>query len=373
MESFSLTRNASPLFDGNVLVIGAGAAGLTAGYHLHRHGIDFQMLEASANYGGRMKRADQFVDFPIDLGAEWIHVKPSILETMVDDPGVEVGVETMEYNPQSIATWKKGRLRKKNWARSFYSEYKFKRTTWYGFFERYIVPHVQDHLFLNQPVEAIDHAGKTVKVITASGEVFEADKAIITVPIKLLQDSVISFYPELPKAKQEAIDGVFMGDGIKVFLEFEERFYPDILLFGNLISAALAEEKIFYDAAFGKDTDRQVLGVFAIGEGAIPYTRLDTDQAIVQQVIDELDKVFGGKASKAYTQHVVQNWSREPFIRGSYSTTFVGSRTKTMKALAAPVGDKLYFAGEALSKANQAMVQGASETGVWAVEQVLYG
>ena len=62
----------------NILFIGAGAAGLSDGYLLQQQGIDFQILEASSNYGGRMKRTNDFANFPIPLGAEWLHVETGV-------------------------------------------------------------------------------------------------------------------------------------------------------------------------------------------------------------------------------------------------------------------------------------------------------
>ncbi|MEO1023706.1 MAG: NAD(P)-binding protein, partial [Bacteroidota bacterium] len=59
-------------FSGNVLIVGAGAAGLYAGYLLERYGIEYTILEASPVYGGRMKVNHSFADFPIPLGAEWV-------------------------------------------------------------------------------------------------------------------------------------------------------------------------------------------------------------------------------------------------------------------------------------------------------------
>ena len=56
-----------------VLIIGAGAAGLTAGYILHNKGVSFEILEAADTYGGRLKKTEALADFPIDLGAEWLH------------------------------------------------------------------------------------------------------------------------------------------------------------------------------------------------------------------------------------------------------------------------------------------------------------
>ena len=72
----------------STIIIGAGAAGITAGYTLLQHGFnDFVILEASSTYLGRIKKLDylQLTNFPIDIGAEWIHVDPSILNTIVND------------------------------------------------------------------------------------------------------------------------------------------------------------------------------------------------------------------------------------------------------------------------------------------------
>ncbi|MEM6805402.1 MAG: FAD-dependent oxidoreductase, partial [Bacteroidota bacterium] len=64
-----------PGSDEKVIIIGAGAAGLSAAYLLAQKGIEYEILEASTQYGGRMKRNIDFADFPIPLGAEWLHVE----------------------------------------------------------------------------------------------------------------------------------------------------------------------------------------------------------------------------------------------------------------------------------------------------------
>ena len=60
-----------------------------------------------------------------------------------------------------------------------------------------------------------------------NGNKFTGDKILVTVPIKILQGSKIKFTPELPKEKTDAINNVVMVDGIKIFIEFKEKFYPD--------------------------------------------------------------------------------------------------------------------------------------------------
>ena len=64
-------------FKGKVLIIGAGAAGLYAGFLLKANGVDFRLLEAAERYGGRLGKLEGFADFPLDRGAEWLHGKKS--------------------------------------------------------------------------------------------------------------------------------------------------------------------------------------------------------------------------------------------------------------------------------------------------------
>ena len=61
----------------DVLIIGAGPAGLTAAYDLITMGagLDVTILEASNKIGGRMQADTKLTNFPVELGAEWIQVK----------------------------------------------------------------------------------------------------------------------------------------------------------------------------------------------------------------------------------------------------------------------------------------------------------
>jgi monoamine oxidase len=66
-------------FTGKVIVIGAGASGIYAAHLLMKQGVDVIILEASNRIGGRMMANTSFADFPIELGAEEIHGRRSIL------------------------------------------------------------------------------------------------------------------------------------------------------------------------------------------------------------------------------------------------------------------------------------------------------
>ena len=72
-------------FSGKVIIIGAGAGGLSAGYLLKQRGIEFEILEATSVYGGRIKVNTDFADFPIPLGAEWLHSNTSVFKEIVPE------------------------------------------------------------------------------------------------------------------------------------------------------------------------------------------------------------------------------------------------------------------------------------------------
>jgi monoamine oxidase len=358
-------------FEGKVIIVGAGAAGLAAGHLLQRYNIDFEIIEAAPVWGGRMKKTAEFADFPIDLGAEWIHTHPAILSDILSSPDIDADIDIIVYNPQTIQTWNNGRLRDHNYISKLYTEWKFKRTTWFGFFETYIVPGIEDRITLNTPVAEVDYSSGTVRLKTEAGQVREADKVLLTVPVKILQSEHIAFVPPLPKTKTDAIGQVSVGDGIKIFVEFQDRFYPDMLSFGPILKAFREEEKFVYDAAFGKDSDRNILGLFAINDRATNYTKLPTEAAIIEQFLSELDEIFDGQASASYLQHIIQNWSAEPYIQGAYSYDFEDKQWRVVEAIQEPVADRLFFAGEALSIDHQATVHGACASAFDAVARML--
>lgn len=357
-------------FKGKVLIIGAGAAGLLAGYTLQRHNIDFQILEASSTFGGRVKKTVDFADFPIDLGAEWIHDNPSVLSRLLNDPDAKGSVETIPYNPKDIYNYSDGKLKKQNWANHFYGEYKFKHTTWHDFFEDFVVPGIAAHVQYDSPVTRIDYSGTLVKVTDADGYEYEADRVILTVPVAVLREGDIDFEPALSSDRNKAFINADMGDGLKAFFEFSEKFYPDIVLAGGLLEG-LGKEKAIYNVAFKKDSERHILGLFTAGSDSTPYTKLGSDEAIFQAIMKELDEMFDGKATKYYKQHVIQNWSANPYIKGSYSH-YGDDYADIIATLSEPLDNKVFFAGEAYAD-DWSTVHGAGLSGISVAETILKG
>ncbi|MEL6537629.1 MAG: NAD(P)/FAD-dependent oxidoreductase [Bacteroidota bacterium] len=358
-------------FTGRVLIIGAGSAGMHAGFALRQFGIDFQILEASNRFGGRVKKTDDFADFPIDLGAEWIHTDPDVMSRLSGN-GSTAGsdIETIRYRPQTYNLWDGEELRKRDIIKHFYAEYKFKSTTWYDYLEQYLAPQVADRILYESPVRSIDYSGDGVVVETLAGETYEADRLILTVPLTQLKQNAIDFTPALPSLKLSALDQVEMPDGLKIFIQFSEQFYPDMTIDGTL-SEYLSEEdgdKAIYNAAYGKDTSDHVLALFCVGRHASEYVEQGAEEDVFIHFMEELDTMYDGAATRTYLSHVVQNWTAEPYIGGSYAHY---QDYAAQPILGEPVDGKLFFAGEAYSESDQSTVHGAGLSGYEAVEAIL--
>lgn len=352
-----------------VVVIGAGAAGMTAAYTLAAAGRDVRVLEAAPRWGGRVKRLDGFASVPLDLGAEWIHTDPKVLGLIMGQGPTDLGVDTIEYRPETYLTWHRGQLQPLNGLAAFYTEDKFRDTTWYGFFERFMLPALAGKITLNAPVTAISRTTGQLRV-HHSGGVQPASHVIVTVPLSMLQRGAIAF-DGLPGPVPTALARARFGHGFKVFFKFTERFWPDMLLEGPRARAFadIWDSKLYYDAMLGKGRRDAVLGLFTVAEGRLYRAGL-SDQALIETALAELAERFGSVVRASFEKAVVQNWSAEPFIAGSYSM----SGAERIAHLLRSISGLVFFAGEVLGGgAAQSTAHGAALSGRRAALQILGG
>lgn len=359
------------VFEGKVLIVGAGSAGLMAGYVLQRYGIDFQIVEASSVYGGRVKKNTTLADVPLDMGAEWIHTNPKVFARLIDDESAQGEIEVIKYKPEDAWSWDGSELSFDFFASMFYSEHKFKRTTWYDFFEDFIVPSITSKIVYNSPVASIDYTQTKVKVTDINNNEYEGDKVIVTVPTPVLQEGNIAFSPALPENKLTALGNMYTPAGIKASIKFSEKFYPDYVSTSNSEHSGISE-KDYFDGVFRKGNNDHIMHLFSIGQAAQEFVDLGNDQAIIEAILTELDQIFNGKASQTYVDHVIQNWSAEPYILGSY-THWNSGEGSGIRAMQEPVNNKLYFAGEAYSNEMTNTVHGAGFSGTEVAKNILQG
>ncbi len=352
---------------GKVVIVGAGAAGLSAGHLLQKQGIEFQILEASSKYGGRMKRTTEFANFPIPLGAEWIHVKPGILDEIVNDDSVDVNIKTTLYDPDLADTLYRG-VRLPLSEGGFSEDSKFINATWFDFFEQYIVPSIEGCISYNTVVDTIDYSAKVIQV-ASKDKTYMADRVIVNAPVKILQNGAITFTPGLPQQKQDAIDKVRVWDGCKAFIEFSEKFYPTFIAFD--ITPTTAGQKLYYDASYGQNTTQHILGLFAVGTGASPYVELSDDK-LIKYILNELDELCDAQASPNYVKHIFQNWNAEPYANGAY--VMDDESWRVVRRLGKSMDDRLFFAGDAYTDGSDwSSVHAAARSARRAVDEIVYG
>lgn len=330
----------------STIIVGAGAAGITAAYTLLQEGFnDFIILEASSTYLGRIKKLDNFTNFPIDIGAEWIHVDPSILTTIVNDADVTVDIKTIPYTP-SYFEWDGALLNEASLPRV--DDHKFFNYSWYDFFDDYLVPNVLPKVTFDCSVSKISWSNLSANVTCDDGQAFAGKKVIVTVPISVLQDEDIEFVPELPSEFIDAVNEPVMAAGMKVFLRFKEKFYPDTFIiesdFDNIVLDQ--SERFFYDETYGQNSTDNVMGMFVFGDVADRFIAL-SDENVIQAALTDINTVFGNNiSSSTFIEGYVQNWVNEPFIRGAYSV--YEDNCEAIDILREPVSGVLFFAGEAI-------------------------
>jgi lysine-specific histone demethylase 1B len=408
----SCSLNANRAKKNNVLIIGAGAAGIYAGYLLNKLKIDFKILEASSIHGGRVGKIVGFSDYEIDIGAQWLHGMHNIVGDLVKKENIQVTFDDTPYsyyfenkvikdlpiNPHIFdeqglpdLTFQEFAESKgfnesynrifdaiagingadKNEISSYWNyfetskstsgegDFKFENT-YFDLLDKFFVRPIYKKITYNAIVRVIDFSNEDVLVKTEDDTEYIADKVLVTVPISILKAKTIEFIPALPKKKTDAYSKIGMGLGLKVFIKFEKQFYPDNLYGGNTCAA-------YYNDATGKKTNDHILIAFVMGKQAKELCELSDDE-IIKSLLAELDTMFNGLASQNYLDHRIINFAKKQFINGAYSFSTKGMGN-AREIAAESINKKLFFAGEAMNlNGNHQTVHGALESSKIAVE-----
>ena len=217
-------------------------------------------------------------------------------------------------------------------------------------------------LALNTEVTLIDHSASRVRIETSKGTL-SAGKAIVTVPTSLIADEAIRFYPALP-SKVDAARGLPLGLADKVTLLLDEP--DDLPKDGNLRGATMRTAMGAYHLRpFGQPC---IEGFFG---GRFARELEDAgDGAIAAQAIDEIVAMLGSEYRRRLKPLAESRWAQDPFARGSYSHALPGHAGKRA-VLAAPVDNRLFFAGEATSPNFFSTAHGARDSGERAAREVM--
>ncbi|MDX5350874.1 MAG: FAD-dependent oxidoreductase [Paracoccaceae bacterium] len=209
---------------------------------------------------------------------------------------------------------------------------------------------------LGTPVRRIRWDGPGVEVETDRGTL-RARAAIVTVSTGVLAFEEISFTPDLPEGHQEAIFDLPMGLLTKVPLRIEGTRLG-LKPFDDLLIERHARHDLYF-LAFPFDQDLMV--GFVGGDFAWEMEAAGR-AAAVDFVTDRLVEIFGSDLRRAISHGTMTNWSAERHVRGAYAAARPG-KAHARDVLARPVGERIWFAGEALAGGLKQTAGGARLSG----------
>ena len=401
----------------DVAIIGAGAAGLGAAHALDNSSLSIIVLEARERVGGRAHTIQATPDITFDLGCGWLHsANQNSFVGVAERLNFEIDKTRPPWRQQSFdagfplkeradfidaldAFYDRAEQAAKSGRDSAASAYLEPGNRWNPMIDAistYVNGCELDRvsildmdayedteinwrvrrgygalmtaygalcpLALNTEVTLIDHSGTQLRIETSQGTL-SANRVIVTVPTNLIADQSIRFHPALP-AKLDAARGLPLGLADKVMLALDE---PEALpKDGNLRGATMRTAMgSFHLRPFGQAC---IEGFFG---GRHAQALEDAgDGALAAQAIDEIVALLGSDFRRKLKPLSESRWAHDPYARGSYSHALPGHAGKRA-VLAAPVDDRVFFAGEATSPNFFSTAHGARDSGERAAGEVM--
>ena len=199
----------------------------------------------------------------------------------------------------------------------------------------------------------------------------KATTVIVTLPLGVLQAGTVGFEPAL-REKTQALEGLVFGPVLKLSLRFRTAFWEE------LDDRKYAGASFFHSAETAFPTFWTTLPLRAplmtawiAGPKAAHLSTREMPH-IVGQALESLSTVFGGRSQSKLELEAayLHNWQTDPFSQGAYSYIGVGG-ADARRALAAPLEDTLFFAGEATDEDEAATVGGALQSGARVAKEIL--
>jgi monoamine oxidase len=413
-----IARGASPTAP-EVLVIGAGGAGLTAAKELKKSGISVVVLEARNRIGGRAV-TDTSLGVAWDRGCSWLHASnvnpwvsyarengfaltvdrlwPHIYDKARRLGGTETGGlftlsgrmhrELSDAGRRGLDVPAAAAFTQATLADPWYPMAEDQMTSWEGTEpgnysaldshhfvddgDDYFIPRGYGTLLghyargvdvrLGSPVSRIRWNARGVTADTRAGSV-TARVAIVALPSPVIASGAVNFAPLLPVKVLQAHHDLPLGLMNKVALKFNRNVFP----FENMETAALKRSDhrgMHYllrlwnsDLCIGMSAGLLAHDLEAAGEAAA-----------IDHALTELTTMFGGEVRKQFDRGAATAWSSDPYARGSYSHCLPG-RYGARAVLTHPVGDRIVFAGEHTEQSAYGTLHGAHLSGIRAATE----
>lgn len=403
----------------DVIVVGAGAAGLSAAQALREAGLVTLVLESAGHIGGRCVTDTQTFSTPFDRGGSWLHSAPI-------NPLARIAEQKQVALHKSPWRWTKAQVNGTNLSSEEIADYQhYQDHMWQAVSDRgAVAPDVttraalpqgrwadlaachipqmlggdgdvtsaeDNHIYAdadgdwlvsgglgafvqnlhadvpvkhNCPVTKIDYSGAGVIVTTGVGMV-QAKHLVLTVSTGVLAAEKVQFVPPLPDGKTDAVSKLPNGLLNKVGIEFTPEWKDATQ---GHTADYLKGDNAFCTLLFGFFGTTLATG-FVAGSFADALEK-EGKGAATDFCLEGLRAIYGADALKFVRRTDETAWRGNTHTFGSYSYAKPGG-AGARAILAEPLADRIFFAGEATSRDAFSTVHGAYLSGKRAASEVV--
>ncbi|MBL7861126.1 MAG: FAD-dependent oxidoreductase [Cyclobacteriaceae bacterium] len=436
-------------YDGTVIIIGAGAAGLYAADILHSKGISVKVLEASNQLGGRIRSlrnqkeilVQTSADFPVELGAEIIYGNSSAFGKIIEkyaltkielntqateqfildsqaksatDWGGDSDLAAVRNFVAALPTYGGGDVSMKqaagvspradallnSMAGNFYGSSSDQVgakgvSEALGLIEHENNPfiiktnplqdiiasrfsQITNKVQLNAVVKSINYAGEKILITDKEGIEYEADKVIVTTSLGVLKSGGVTFSPGLPAAKVAGMNKIGMDHCVRLAIDFKKNFWGEDsgyiwgATLGPLMLNSGVDRSEFYRTLTVTVHGPKAQELSAMGDGILDAVLAELDAIYNNQASLFISKVINPDGTEGNRIWFLADWGKDEFFKGGMSYLKVGASVADREALAAPINNKIFFAGEATDvKGDAGTINGALNSAERVAEELI--
>ena len=404
----------------DVLIIGAGAAGIGAGRVLARANIPFLIIEAKDRIGGRAFTDTTSLGHLWDQGCHWFH---SADKNVLRELAQEIGHRFLTRQRTAImktfmnGAWHADRLREdfvwgilgevaeagkagrdvaasslldsghpwypmaRHWLNLMYSAEPEDISTrdagnyldtginlavedGYGA----LVARLAEGLPIRTKVAAKKVTGQVPDVVVETDQgTIRAKVVIVATPARMLETGRIEIVG-LPPEIADALAQVPMGYYEKIAIAFDAKVFEGFEMpYADIFDpvAPTTHPLNFELHPFGRP-----LAITHIAGHFARDMERSGEAGMIDFALSALVRAFGSDLRKRVKKSVTTHWSSDVFINGAYSCARPG-HGDARTAFAMPIRERIFLAGEHVHPHFHATAHGAFETGEWAAAKAL--
>ena len=405
----------------DVVVVGAGAAGIAAARRIAAAGRNVVLYEAADRVGGRCITDTTTFGVPYDRGAHWIHspesnpvaklttlagldiypappgqrvrigrryARESEMEDMlaalvsantaIADAARKSDIACAAALPKTLADWRStiefmlgpfacgqdlSAISTVDFVRSAARDTEAFCRQGLGALVEKLAAGLQ--VKLSSPVARVNWGGRSLIEIETAKEKIDCRAVIITASTNVLAAGKIKFTPEMPPRKLDAASKLKLGSYDRIALELPGNplaLRPDELVFEKSTGRRTA-------ALLGNVSGSTLCTVDVAGDfGRLLAAKGEAEMTAF--ALQWLTSLYGADVKRTVGRRHATRWNEEPWVLGAMSVAAPGAQS-ARRVLVEPMSERVWFAGEATHETMWGTVGGAWTSGERAATEVL--